>query len=360
MEDSGEVVPINPDTDDDTILEESDVMPVNPVYSRQEIVEKAYEHFDKEGFVTDVPVYAGMQEINKLANMPVDDMPQSVLCHRIADKYHPQRYDLHSFNKKSPNKVLKEEPERFKNCLDKEIELRGIIPTSGKLGIAFKAHGIAAIYNFRPGLALHYFKKYLQPGGLILDTSMGFGGRLVAAMCYKDCRYIGIDHAIEQFNGNAKMASDYGYNNAYLINGCAESDEVREKVEEFFGKVDFCFTSPPYFNKEKYARDDDPSFTNQSSQKYKQYDSWVRNFLKPIMKLQFDALAKGRFSVINIDKVTTDGVYPISNDTVRIGQEVGFEYVKADYHRFGSASLMPKSENIDDDAQEGFFIFQKP
>jgi len=67
-------------------------------------------------------------------------------------------------------------------------------------------------------------------------------------------------------------------------------------------KVDFVFTSPPYFDTEKYSQEE-----TQSWKRYPETDEWLNGFLYPTLKKCWDVLEEGGRICVNIsDKVRGD------------------------------------------------------
>jgi DNA methylase. len=65
-------------------------------------------------------------------------------------------------------------------------------------------------------------------------------------------------------------------------------------------KFDLIFTSPPYFDKEKYNQSE-----LQSYKMYKEFDSWMQNFLFKTIELRTKNLKSGGYLVINISDIYT-------------------------------------------------------
>ena len=63
-------------------------------------------------------------------------------------------------------------------------------------------------------------------------------------------------------------------------------------------KFDFVFTSPPYFNIEKYTQD-----PNQSFKRYRKLDAWLNGFLFNIIDKAWNALEDNGVMAINIGDV---------------------------------------------------------
>ena len=76
---------------------------------------------------------------------------------------------------------------------------------------------------------------------------------------------------------------------------CDENPEI--KLQD---KFDLIFTSPPYFDKEKYDQSDEQSY-----KKYKDFDSWMENFLFKAIELRTENLKSGGHLVINISDIYT-------------------------------------------------------
>jgi hypothetical protein len=171
----------------------------------------------------------------------------------------------------------------------------------------------------------------------IYDPSMGFGGRLLAALSIRkrSVHYIGTDPntenwikelGISRYEYMARVFHShirYGkpFTGTYI---CSGSEDVhKDKLfQKFKGKVDFIFTSPPYFSAEIYSNE-----PTQSSIKYKEYDSWRDNFLYPTLKTCAEWLKKDRYLAFNIADINVGSVqYPLEEDTVKILSELGLEY----------------------------------
>lgn len=173
---------------------------------------------------------------------------------------------------------------------------------------------------------------------VIYDPSMGFGGRLLGALSLRDRRihYIGTDPNTENwideigisryeylekvFKSHVRFGEEF--KGTYL---CSGSEDVSKNPEfkKYKGKVDFIFTSPPYFSAEIYS--DEPT---QSSIKYKEYDSWRDNFLRPTLKTCAEWLKRDRNLAFNIADINVGNKqYPLEEDTVEILKEYGLQYV---------------------------------
>ena len=100
------------------------------------------------------------------------------------------------------------------------------------------------------------------PNGVVYDMSGGFGGRLFGFLVSQSSTYIGVEPSTKTFNGLNNIKQDYfnNFNKEDMSLFPQEKDIYLYKTgsEDFRpdkNSVDFCFTSPPYFNCEKYSNE---------------------------------------------------------------------------------------------------------
>jgi hypothetical protein len=185
---------------------------------------------------------------------------------------------------------------------------------------------------------------------VVYDSSSGWGGRIIGAMSSrKKIHYVGTDPNPDNFLDEEGI-SRYQYVADFYNNNCI--DNYSDKLTSFFdvkpqgntyelfqdgselisnnpnfkkykGKLDFSFTSPPYFNREQYSQDE-----NQSFKAYEEYEDWRDNFLKPTLKTIYQYLKKDRYIVWNIAdiKIGESTYYPLEQDSIDILKELGCEY----------------------------------
>ena len=82
--------------------------------------------------------------------------------------------------------------------------------------------------------------------------------------------------------------------------------------------MDLCFTSPPYFDTEKYSDEETQSF-----KKYPTKDEWVNGFLQKTIENCYNGLKGNKYMLINI--ANTPKYKFIEEETVRISRELGFK-----------------------------------
>ena len=103
------------------------------------------------------------------------------------------------------------------------------------------------------------------------------------------------------------------------------SEVMREKAsfQDFKGRVDLVFTSPPYFAKEIYS--DDPE---QSAIKFNTFDTWVEGFLRPTLETAVEYLAPNRYLLWNIaDAKFGNQMLPLEKVSCDILESLGMKHI---------------------------------
>lgn len=156
-----------------------------------------------------------------------------------------------------------------------------------------------------------------------LDTSMGFGSRM-SAVLLNGHNYYGLDPNRELF-GKLKEYKEFLIKNNVISNeqicdlNCVGSEFSLEKL---YNTIDVSFTSPPYFNLEKYYEDDCKSTNN-----YDNYNLWVQEFVIPTVNNTYKYLKVGGYAMINIKDINKN--HTCFQDFMKAFQDIdGFEFVE--------------------------------
>jgi hypothetical protein len=207
----------------------------------------------------------------------------------------------------------------------------------------FKMMTVVPATNFPPLTARYVYEKFTEhikdkSKINVYDPSAGWGGRILGAMATHNNRnihYIGTDpnsdHWIDElemtkyeylasyFNSNVQGK----YKNTYeLFSFGSEVVHKEMKFKKYKGKIDFIFTSPPYFAAEGYSDDDEQSF-----KKFPTYKEWRDGFLFQTLKTAVDYLANDRYLCWNIaDVLLGNDVVPLERDSIEIIKKLGLEY----------------------------------
>jgi hypothetical protein len=121
---------------------------------------------------------------------------------------------------------------------------------------------VSQISMFKPSIAKYICLKYSNPGDLVLDYSVGFGGRMLGAVsCNR--RYIGTDPLTTP--EVTEMVNYFGFEGVKLINSGSENYCGDSEC------VDLCYSSPPYYNQEYYSDDKNQAYNNGKEYFYNVY-----------------------------------------------------------------------------------------
>ncbi len=149
--------------------------------------------------------------------------------------------------------------------------------------------------QFKPSVAKWIYNEY-APNGRVLDFSAGWGDRLAGFYASTARKYIGIDPNEYTFKKYYEQKTNYDFWNG------AEKDieffNLPAEDVKFEEKFDLIFTSPPYFDIERYSKD-----KTQSWMKYKKKDDWMQNFLCKTIGNFWENLEIGGHLILNISDV---------------------------------------------------------
>ena len=181
--------------------------------------------------------------------------------------------------------------------------------------------GSSRCYNFRPATAKALYELYGKDNCKVLDTSSGFGGRLLGFFTAKNTsEYVGIDpNTADSCNRFILYMSRYFNKKAY-VNKIGSEDFTVENYPQYENYFDISFTSPPYFNIERYSDD-----ITQSHVKFNTYDSWVDGFYRNTIYNSCNALKLDGVFAINISWVDN-----IKECTEEFLNDCGFYIIKED------------------------------
>ena len=209
--------------------------------------------------------------------------------------------------------------------------------------------------NFHPMKAKTLYEKYCPANGTIYDFACGFGGRLLGALTSKqNYKYIGVEPCVET-NANLKK---FG---AYIEKATRTKDRfeiICSGSEDYCGganSVDFAFSSPPYFNLEKYSDED-----TQCYNKFPTLEEWFEGYVKPTIENIYTMLKPGRYYAVNIADFSVgknDVAYV--DKWVELSKEAGFDYVEEIPMSLQSRRGYGHADNSVKKV-EGIFVFKKP
>lgn len=293
-------------------------------FTREQIIDAAVEHYAVRGFpYRELALHEQMQQINKLAALDTDALLTTNVGYHVADTYHPHRWHVPIAGKRKRTAVdAFNDPERMRRAISLTIDDGSRLDDASLLSSLGMVLGTQVAANFRPGFALLMYRRFAPDDATVLDTSTGFGGRLIGYAASQCSRYIGVDPNVPTHEGNERMTKALDISGVELINLPAEDVDP----EPLRDSCDFAFTSPPYFSKEQYSDDE-----TQSWRRYDTGDAWRDGFLRPMLALQLTALRAGSHNIVNIADVKVGSrTYPLVDWTCDIAQELGFELLRVE------------------------------
>ena len=172
--------------------------------------------------------------------------------------------------------------------------------------------------QFRPSTAKTVYDYFGAED--VLDFSSGWGDRLCGFLASDAKSYVGIDPNERLFDNYTRMIDDFNVPNkkVELFNCCAENAVLGKREFDLF------FTSPPYFNIERYTQEE-----NQSFKKYRKLENWLNEFLFKAIDLSWGHLKTDGHLVLNISDVysnhTINNICDPMNDYIKSLK--GAEYV---------------------------------
>lgn len=231
----------------------------------------------------------------------------------------------------SPYALFKDD-EKFKDAINRVMELGKRPNHAGIRKILRTRDGVRSVVNFKPVISKYIYETYVPQNGTVLDPCAGYGGRLTGLIATrKNLTYHGIDPCPETVIGNAQLAGHFSKLYDVLTNekawpfnysfdmGCAE--DVMPKLNS--GSYDLIFTSPPYFDIEKYD-----TLPNQSYLKFPTYSDWIEGFLKVILLESIRVCKHGGHIIYN---VKNSGKFKLADDLVKIMESQNLK-LKKTYH----------------------------
>lgn len=217
-----------------------------------------------------------------------------------------------------------------------------------QITIGAKNSGLASMASiFKPAVAKTIYSKYVKPNDRVLDYSCGFGTRLLGLMSLQQNNlYCGYEPNTETFNNLNKMIKDFEFNAEIKCSG-SETDDLFEH------KFDFIFSSPSYFNVERYCEEE-----TQSYNKYPEYKSWLENYWrKTVQNCKQMIKVDGTFA-INIGGEANEMMQKLEIDMNRIIKDDGFQLIDTIFMKTSKSHLSGKKGKDKKIKLEGIFFYK--
>lgn len=223
---------------------------------------------------------------------------------------------------KSPFDILhdKEEVQKIVDSINKKLEeqdgksnfYRDVNKISGSIDKYLNFNkGVTGQFDpmfikFITDYAKDYYDDYFTKFH-VHDMSCGWGCRMIANIALGN-HYYGTDPNTKLYE-KLKYAKDYyiEHLNKNLITDlfCLGSEIY---IPEWENKMDYSFSSPPYYNMEMYSLESTQSVNSRNTGR-KGYNNWLENFAKPSIDNMHKYVKHGGFVAINIKNYNKYNLY---------------------------------------------------
>jgi hypothetical protein len=178
--------------------------------------------------------------------------------------------------------------------------------------------------NFSPMRSKALFERYVPKGGRIYDFSCGYGGRMLGALCSKnEYEYEGVDPSSETFDNlnllGERIEKSLNRKKSFEIHKLGSEDYFGEKES-----IDFSFSSPPYFNLEKYNDEE-----TQCYNRFGNIDDWFSQYVEKTIKNIYHMLKMDGLYAVNIAdfNVPKGGKFGFVGKWIETSEKIGFENI---------------------------------
>lgn len=289
-------------------------------YELQEVKEKDddFFYFEKEEIIDDISQnfkkYKRVEDyVENIMDIPKAKYEFNRLCqgyqagYNISLLFNPHRLEISTVNSNLSIFEAINTSDKYRRAFAKyavNVENKVHVEKDYYKQIGVGSGGVQYVNEFPPYLARDIYKKYCKDGFKVLDPCHGWGGRTLglASSLLENVEYWGCDPSTKTHKGLLKLKDflKLGDNFKYFH---SPFEDV-ELPENYF---DFVFTSPPYFDTERYSDEDTQSWKSNNS-----YDEWKENFLYVLLDKILYSLKSGSVALLNVGKVR----YPIDDDII--------------------------------------------
>ena len=196
--------------------------------------------------------------------------------------------------------------------------------------------------------------EYLCPilWGSVYDYSAGYGGRLLGIsgsnMRYN---YTGVDP-------NTETIAYLSYLNELINTATGNQGTLIQSVSEEYQPedIDLAFSSPPYFNLEKYS--DEPT---QCMNRYTTLDEWFEGYVVPTMKNIHKGLNPDGIFATNIADYKSYGnkEYAVCERWIDTAEQLGFKYRQTIKMMLNTRPGVGNDKVAGREKWEGVYVFTK-
>lgn len=187
--------------------------------------------------------------------------------------------------------------------------------------------------------------------GRIYDYSSGYGGRLLGITSSNlQFDYVGVDPNTETVE-NLKLL------NHFIAESGGREGEIHQSVSEEFvpENIDCAFSSPPYFNLEKYS--DEPT---QCMNRFDSLDNWFDGYVAPTMKNIHKGLnSDGVFATNIADYKTPKEEFKVVDRWIETAEKLGFKHTETVKMMLNTRPGVGNGKQDGVEKFEGIYVFTK-
>ena len=209
------------------------------------------------------------------------------------------------------------------------------------------------VQNFKPQNA-RAIAEELCPvmWGNVYDYSCGYGGRLLGiGASNMKYNYIGVEP-------NTETVKYLNYFNKCIEEAVGVKGTIIQSVSEEYqpSDIDLAFSSPPYFNLEKYSDED-----TQCMVRYKTLDDWFNGYVEPTIENIYKGLNTDGIFATNIADYKTYGnkEYKVVEDWIKTAERIGFKHVSTIKMMLNTRPGVGNQKLAGREKFEGVYVFKK-
>ena len=212
------------------------------------------------------------------------------------------------------------------------------------------------VQNFKP-LHARTIVEYLCPTlwGNVYDYSAGYGGRLLGITTSKmNFNYTGLDP-------NTETVSYLNYLNYLIGEAIGNKGMIIQSVSEEWepgipGGIDLAFSSPPYFNLEKYCDE-----STQCMNRYTTLDEWFEGYVAPTMQNIYKALNTDGVFATNIADYKSYGnkEFKVVDRWISTAESLGFKHTQTIKMMLNTRPGVGNNKTEGREKWEGVYVFTK-
>lgn len=327
------------DTEDEERAEKTGIQYFDEKEIEQKIIDNWRTYTDARQFAAQaIDEASAMYQFNRLCQGYNDG-------YNISALFNPHRFDTDTRKNKSILFGFNNDANYRKQFARYAVEVAGRVPPQNEYYklIGIGTAGYQYVNEFQPYLARDIYKRFVKEGDRVLNPCAGWGGRLIgfASCMFADVEYVETDPATETYKGLVRLKKFLRLGD--LVKQYNLPFEELEVQEDYF---DFVFTSPPYFDTERYSDEETQSYL-----KHDNFDDWKDGFLIPMLDKILFCMKRGAKCLLNVGNV----LYDIDDAIQGHLDSLGIAYERIKDFKIGGAGI---GDRTGEDG-EPFILFEK-